>query len=278
MRHKIVIALLAGGTMMLSACAGRDGDVARALSGEKEQREIDEIMLSVAPPQEAVAFFRKRLAEEPGEITHQRGLASALVRSKKASEGARVWQEVASNPNATNEDLVNFADAQIRTSDWAGAKATLDAIPPTHESFERYRLEAMVADSQRDWKRADSFYETAVGLTTTPANVLNNWGYSKLSRGDTQAAERLFAEALTYDRTLFTAKNNLVLARATRRAYALPGIPMSQEERAQLLHTAALAAIKQGDTDIGRNLLEDAIDTHPRHFEAAVRALQAMSA
>ena len=34
----------------------------------------------------------------------------------------------------------------------------------------------MVADSKKDWKKADSFYETAVGLTTTPSGTLNNWG------------------------------------------------------------------------------------------------------
>ena len=51
------------------------------------------------------------------------------------------------------------------------AKAELNAIPPTHETFERYRLEAMVADSKKDWKKADSYYETAVGLTTKVRQV-----------------------------------------------------------------------------------------------------------
>ena len=49
-----------------------------------------------------------------------------------------------------------------------GARAALDAIPPTHETFERYRLEAMVADANEDWARADSFYETAVGQLPRP--------------------------------------------------------------------------------------------------------------
>lgn len=48
------------------------------------------------------------------------------------------------------------------------------------------------------------------------------------------------------------------------------------EERAQLLYTLGLSAIKQGDTSIGKGLLRDAIDTHPQHFEAAARSLQAL--
>ena len=151
-------------------------------------------------------------------------------------------------------------------------------MPPTFETYERYRLEAMIADSNEEWERADSFYETAVGLTTRPAGVLNNWGFSKLTRGDHEAAERLFMEAISYDPNLFTAKNNLVLARAARGQYTLPLVQMTQVERAQLLHTMALAAIRRGDVDIGRGLLEEAIDTHPQHFEAAVRALRSLEA
>ena len=51
---------------------------------------------------------------------------------------------------------------------------------------------------------------------------------------------------------------------------------MTQTERAQLLHTLALSAIKQGDVQTGSALLKEAIDTHPQHFEAAVRALRAL--
>ena len=53
---------------------------------------------------------------------------------------------------------------------------------------------------------------------------------------------------------------------------------MTQTERAQLMHTLALAAIKQGDVVTGRGLLQQAIETHPQHFEAAVRSLEALDA
>ena len=106
--------------------------------------------------------------------------------------------------------------------------------------------------------------------------VYNNWGYSKLTRGEYAAAERLFVDALRFDSSMFTAKNNLVLARGAQRKYTLPVVPMTQTERAQLMHTMALTAIKQNDVSIGKSLLNDAIDTHPQFFEAAVRALEAL--
>jgi Flp pilus assembly protein TadD len=235
-------------------------------------------MLTAGSPDEAINYFRKSSAENPDRIDLRRGLAQSLVRGGRNAEGARVWGEVVAMPGVTNEDRVGHADALIRAGDWAGAKAQLDAIPPTYETYRRYRLEAMVADANKDWRKADSFYETAAGLTTTPSGVYNNWGFSKLTRGDFRDAERLFSEALRYDPNLFTAKNNLVLSRASQRNYDLPVIQMSQQERAQLLYTLALGAIKQGDLAIGRGLLRQAIDTSPQHFDAAVRSLEALEA
>jgi Tfp pilus assembly protein PilF len=179
-------------------------------------------------------------------------------------------------PGATQDDRVGYADALIRAGQWDRAEQVLDGVPPTHETYRRYRLEAMIADSNKEWDKADHFYEIAVGLTTQPSGVLNNWGFSKLTRGAYGEAERLFGEALKYDPDLFTAKNNLVLARGAQRNYQMPLMDMDQVERAQLMHTLALSAVKQGDVAIGKSLLQDAIDTHPQHFEEAVRSLRAL--
>ncbi|KPU83914.1 hypothetical protein JI58_06805 [Marinosulfonomonas sp. PRT-SC04] len=279
MRHPILIPLCLAGVFAISACQKPGGDtVSRTM---KDLNVIDEsnlsnIMLSVADPAQAVLYFRKASKDNPDRIDLQRGLAKSLIRAKRPAEAVTAWEQVLKHEDNTNEDRVELAEALIRSGDWGKAKAALNRVPPTHESYKRYRLEAMVADSNKEWKKADSFYETASGMTTNPGNVLNNWGYSKLTRGDFKEAERLFTEALGYDKTLFTAKNNLVLARGAQRNYTLPVIPMSQTERAQLLHSLALTAIKQGDVTTGKGLLKDATDTHPQHFEAAVRSLNAL--
>ncbi|SMH53024.1 lipopolysaccharide assembly protein LapB [Maritimibacter sp. HL-12] len=280
MRHMIVFSLCLGGVVALSACEGQmtDEEVERAVAGVNaiDATGLNDIMLQAGDPNEAVAYFSRAVQESPDRIDLKRGLAQALVRAKKPAEAARVWAEVAQSEEATADDQVNHADALIRAGDWAKAEDVLKQVPPTVETYDRYRLEAMVADAGEDWKKADSFYETAVGLTTSPARILNNWGYSKLTRGDFPGAEKLFLEALTYDEKMFTAKNNLMMARGAQRNYDLPVLAVSQVERAQLLHTLALAAIKQGDLTMGKTLLEEAIDTHPQHFDPAVRALRAL--
>jgi len=272
--------LCIGSGMLLSACdrSGQSADVERAMKGVNviDETNLNDIMLTVADPNEAVEYFLRASKQDPKRLDFQRGLGKSLIRAKRSTEAVVVWKKIVDHEDAVADDRVDYADALIRTGEWDSAEAELDKIPPTFETYKRYRLEAMIADSNREWDHADTFYETAVGLTTKPSGVLNNWGYSKLTRGDYADAERLFVEAITYDKELFTAKNNLVLARAAQRNYELPVVQMSQIEKAQLLHTMGLSAVKQGDVATGKGLLRDAIDTHPQHFEAAVRSLRAL--
>lgn len=241
-----------------------------------DESNLNDIMLTAASPDEAVAYFRRAYDESPERLDFRRGLAASLVRAGRADEAVPHWQAIVADEDAIEQDRIDYAGALIRTGNWDEAQNQLNQVPPTFETYERYRLEAMVADSNQQWDRADHFYEIAVGLTTRPANVMNNWGYSRLTRGEFRGAEDLFMRAISFDPDLFTAKNNLVLARAAQGNYQMPLVRMTEIERAQLLHTAALAAIRQGETDVGRGLLAEAIETHPQHFEAAVRALDAL--
>ena len=282
MRHLTLVSVCLIGTVVLAACSEESPEefVEKAFQDVNvvDESNLNDVMLTVADPNEAVNYFRGATKEDPSRIDFQRGLAKSLVRAKRNQEAVTAWKKVTAMEGATDTDRVDMADAMIRNGDWKDAEKTLDAISPTHETFKRYRLEAMVADANKEWDNADSFYETAVGLTMRPAGVMNNWGYSKLTRGDFAEAERMFGEAVRQDESLFTAKNNLVLARGAQRKYSLPVIPMDQIERAQLLHTLALSAIKQNDVETGKTLLREAIDTHPQHFEEAVRALRALEA
>lgn len=281
MRHPYILTACIAGAMFVAACSEQPSEEAvdRAIQDVNviDESDLNDVMLTVADPNEAVSYFRRSLGQDPERLDMRRGLAVSYIRAKRFPEASLAWKEVVAHPNSGPSDKVSYADALIRNGDWALAETTLDSVPPTYETFDRYRLEAMLADSNKEWKKADSFYEIAVGLTPSPAGVFNNWGYSKLTRGNFSEAEKMFGEAVRQDTTLFTAKNNLVLARSAQRKYTLPVVPMDQTEQAQLLYTMGLSAIKQGDVEIGKGLLKDAVDTHPQYFEAAVRSLEALN-
>ncbi|RPE67079.1 Flp pilus assembly protein TadD [Pacificibacter maritimus] len=281
MRKLLMISLTLSGAMVLANCGQSEfGDVKRAKTSVNviDESNLNDVMLAASDPNESASYFSRALNADPDRIDLQRGLAKSLIRAGNTNAAVIAWKNVVKHKDSTSTDSVDLADALIRSGDWDGAEEQLNQVPPTHETYKRYRLEAMVADSKQNWTKADSFYETAVGLTTKPSSVLNNWGYSKLTRGEYSAAERLFAEAITYDPKLFTAKNNLVLSRGAQGKYELPVVTMTQVERAQLLYTLGLSAVKSGDVTIGKGLIKESIDTHPQHFETAVRSLRALEA
>ena len=280
MRQQFLIPTVIFSGMMLSACAQETEEekVERTFQEVNviDETNLNDVLLSAADPNEAVTYFQGAALKNPDRIDLQRGLAISLSRAKRTTEAAAAWKRVTTMKGTNASDKVEYADALVRNGDWTQAKSVLDSVPPTLETFKRYRLEAVVADSRKEWKRADHFYETAVGLTTRPGSVMNNWGYSKLTRGQYAEAERLFTDAIRQDSSLFTAKNNLVLARSAQGNYSLPVVPMSQIERARLLNTMAISAVKQGDVATAKNLFREAIATHPQHFDEAVRSLRAL--
>ena len=180
MRHTSVLSALLVGATVLAACSEKSADetVERAFQDVNviDDANLNDVMLTVADPNEAVTYFQRIVKEQPDNIEFNRGLSQSLIRAKRHDEGAAAWQRTVALTGATDDDRVELADALIRAGDWANAEKTLTAIPPTHETFKRYRLEAIVADSKKQWKKADSFYEIAAGLTTSPAPVVNNWG------------------------------------------------------------------------------------------------------
>ncbi|UUV06830.1 lipopolysaccharide assembly protein LapB [Ruegeria sp. YS9] len=280
MRQQFLIPTVVISGLILSACA-KETEEEKVERTFQEVNVIDEtnlndVLLSAADPNEAVTYFHGAALKNPDRIDLQRGLAISLGRAKRTTEAVTAWKRVTTMKGSNAADKVEYADALVRNGDWSQAKTVLDSVPPTFETFKRYRLEAVVADSRKEWKRADHFYETAVGLTTRPGSVMNNWGYSKLSRGEYAEAERLFSEAIRQDNSLFTAKNNLVLARSAQGNYNLPVVPMTQVERARLLNTMGISAVKQGDITTAKNLFREAISTHPQHFDEAVRSLRAL--
>ena len=241
-----------------------------------EAAELTDVMLSLRDPGEAATYFRAKLAREPGNIRYTRGLATSLSRANRPEEAALVYQKLMASGEGTDDDRLLYAESLVKSGDMSGAEAQLSRIVSTKTTYKRALLEAIVADNSKNWALADDRYQSARNLTARPAAILNNWGMSKLARGDTDKAADLFQEAITFDPDLFQAKNNLVTARARNRQYKLPIIPMSEAEEAELMYNAGIIAVRQGDIDIARGLFESSIDTHPEHFEEATQALASL--
>jgi Flp pilus assembly protein TadD len=273
------LAVLAG--VALSACSDPEADRA-AIKGLGDLNVIDEsnlndIMLNFADPNAAANYFRDAVAQNPDRDDLRRGYAQSLMRANRSEEAAIVYAKLAEDGKATPEDRLGYAEALIQSGKWPEGEAQLHQIPPTVDTYDRYRLEAMMADFRQQWQKSDAFYQSALGLTTRPAPVYNNWGISMMARGNQSGAEEKFLQAISADPGLFSAKNNLAINRAKRKNYTLPVVPMTSAERAQLLYNVALQALRNGDRATAKGMMEEAVEVSPQHFPEAVASLEALS-
>ena len=97
-----------------------------------------------------------------------------------------------------------------------------------------------------------------------------------MSRGKLPEASATFERALSYNARLFSAKNNLAISRGLQGNYQLPIIPMTEEEKAIILHNLGLIAMRQGNNRAAKGLFAAAIEAHPRHYESATARLAAL--
>ncbi len=238
---------------------------------------LTDVMLTSADPEAAVEFFRASLVDEPDRVDFQRGYAVSLARAGRNDEATIAFEELDEEGKLQPRDRLSYAQALLRLGEWDRTEAQLSLVPEARDNYRWNLLNALLSDNYGNWDEADRYYAAARGLTSQPTQILNNWGVSKMSRGDLEGAERHFTEAVRFDVRAFEPKNNLAIARGLQGNYSLPVISMTEEEKAQIYHNLALVALRQEETDIARGLLEQAIETHPRYFGSAADKLAALS-
>jgi len=237
---------------------------------------LTQLLLTAGDPEEAVRYFANAVSEQPDRADLRRGLAISLTRARRYPEAARVYQELVSLDQAGPGDILDYAFVSVQLERWEEAEALDAQLPGGLNTARRHLLTALLADQRRDWDAADAAYGRAEQLTTSPSEILNNWGVSKMSRQDFPGAVRLFERAVSFDSRFFRAKNNLAIARGLQGNYQLPLVPMTDKEKAVILNNLGLVALQQGQTDIARGLFAAAVDSHPQHYQAAANRLAAL--
>lgn len=269
---------LAGGLVAfgLSACESVSEKKDPLAANVIDEANLNELMLTVSDPNDAVRYFQQSLAKEPDRADFRRGLARSLVRAERYNEAERVFEELIALGQDEPVDRVEYAMISIRLDHWDDVRSAVARFPDGLQTPRRYLIEAMLADQDQEWDKADKLYAKAEGLAAEPAPVLNNWGVSLMARGDLKAAEKTFERAISYDTGLFSAKNNLAIVRGLQREYTLPLVPMEDEERAVMLNNLGIIAMRQGDERIARGLFAAAVEAHPQHYAGAADKLAAL--
>ena len=280
MRHLIAALkplLFVGAIALPTACADKIDRKEDPLKASAiDEAGLNDLLLTAGDPEYSVNYFQTSLAREPERADFRRGLAISLNRAKRYLESARVYEELIALNQAAPSDLLDYGFLAVRLGKWEEASQINDRLAPGLNTSRRHLLSAMVADNRSDWGAADAAYARAETLATNPAEVLNNWGVSHMSRGNFDQAVERFQRALTFNARLFNAKNNLAIARGLRGEYALPLVPMTEEEKATILNNLGVIATRRGELNQARGLFAAAIDAHPQHYQGAADRLAAL--
>jgi Flp pilus assembly protein TadD len=243
-----------------------------------DEANLNDLMLTAGSPETAIDYFEQSLAREPDRADFRRGLAISLTRAQKYNEAARVYQELITLNQAEPIDRLEYAYVAIHLDRWDDVNTLAASFPDSLQTPRRYLIDAMVADQRSDWATADADYARAEKLSARPAQVLNNWGVSQMSRGDLAAATKTFERAVSYDSTLFSAKNNLAIVRGLQGEFTLPLVPLTDEEKAILMNNLGIIAMRKGEERVAKGLFAAAVQAHPRHYDAAADRLAALEA
>lgn len=238
-----------------------------------DEADLSQLLLQAGDPQSAINYFERALAREPERADFRRNLAKSYARAKRYPESARLYQELMALDQDRPEDVLDYAFVSVRLDDWDNAAALSTQLPQSIDIPRRHMLDAMVADQSGDWEAADASYAKAEKLSPNPSEILNNWGVSLMSRGELDEAEGVLKRAVSYDSTVFSAKNNLAITRGLQGDYRLPIVPMNSEERAIISYNLGVIALRKGDKRTARGLFASAVDTHPRHYQQAADQL-----
>ena len=127
-------------------------------------------------------------------------------------------------PTTNNKPQSTSTEAQLaagrnafRQGRITAATGFLQAVlknQPQH--VEAHHLMAIITGRQHDYTASDHHFETAIAAAPTNANLLSDYGYSKLRRFDLPTAETLLKRALKIDPANSFALNNLGTVQARR--------------------------------------------------------------
>lgn len=275
---RVLAALAMAGALGACGTSANDPAVDPLAKNVIDDAGLSNLLLTAGDPNQAVTYFAKASAEEPERADLRRGLAISYARASRYPESARVYQELDSLGQASPVDLLEYAFVNVRLQRWEDAEALEARLPGGLSTSRRYVLAGMLADNRTDWDTADTAYNQAEVLTTNPSKVLNNWGVSKMARGAFEEAERLFERSLSYDSRLFSAKNNLAIARGLQGNYQPPLVPLTDRERATILNNLGVIAMQRNETAIAKGLFAAAVDAHPQHYQGAADRLASLEA
>jgi Flp pilus assembly protein TadD len=194
-----------------------------------------------------------------------------------AKQAAGSFQRIAPDSPGYDhaQEGLGIAEAMLGHSERAMG-LLLSAVSRNPEAWRAWNVLGAQYDRQHNWEKADEAYSHA--LSRGGALVLNNRGYSRLARGDIEAATADFVAALNLRPDFKQARTNLRLALAMKGDYTRAVEGSDANDRAVLNNNAGFVAMVRGDYGQAKTLLAAANKDRGKFYALAAANLSAAEA
>lgn len=179
---------------------------------------------------------------------------------------------------------IGLAIAQINTGKFAEAKSQLDTVLKSfpHDPTANY-YRALAAYQLKEYESAKTHAEEALSASQEDLRSRLLAATANYALGQLEAANKhikiVLASAPSYEPArMLQAAIQFKMGQASEAATSLKGITHFSENDAKLLNAIGIAALQQGKTDIGLELLQKAAQAHPNDPFARTRLGIARSA
>lgn len=157
------------------------------------QHLLGDVALSRKRPAEGIALHRAAYQREPGTESALR-VFRAYIAIDEPAKGVAFLRERSRTHSPETELVRALAEGQIRAGDWAGARATLEALAAQSPDARLLNNLALVLLELRD-PRAIEVADRAVALAPTDPSVLDTLGWVLVRNGQAERGLKVLRDA-----------------------------------------------------------------------------------
>jgi Flp pilus assembly protein TadD len=228
---------------------------------------------------EAIEIYQRALIADAGADAARLGLAECLLALQRPREAKPVFEALATDERFRPLALQGAGLSELAARNYAAAKTALAAAVAGEASLWRaWNGLARIADLERRFGEAETYYESAMKLRPDSAALYNNRGYSRLASGKANESLADFRRALVLEPDSETIQNNLRLALAALGDYAEATRNLPREHATAVLNNVGYVAMRRGDLPAAEALLARALSDNPNYDSVAATNLDRLTA
>lgn len=224
--------------------------------------------------EEAKSILEQLMVREPQHGRARLLLAELQLATGAKKSAARMFSELTGAPELAARAYQGMGIAYLLQGERdKGAEALTKSVEIDPTNWRAWNGLGFHHDSLEQWELADRSYTKALSVNPDSAIVYSNRGYSRILRGDVDAALPDLVKAVDLDPGLEIARINLRIALAWKGRYREALLGVRDRKMGSAFNNVGYVALMRGDRETAETYLREAMKLDATFNETAWRNL-----